>query len=159
MNLAVPPAPLPPSLSPAVPPRAARLSHAALLPFVLGAVLAWLVWPEVREYVLLGLSAYAGLALALLAGIHWGLAMRRPAGTGRQGGVHWAWPAGLTAGAWVALVMQPHAGLVLEGVLLGLSYLVDRRAYPAAGLSHWLTLRFRLSVVAAASCFLAAAGA
>jgi hypothetical protein len=58
----------------------------------------------------------------------------------------------------VALVMPPHAGLVLEGVLLALSYLVDRRAYPAEGLSHWLTLRFRMSVVASASCFLAAAG-
>lgn len=158
MNLAVPPAPLPSPVSPAVPPRAARLSQAALLPFVLGAVLAWLVWPEVREYVLLALSAYAGLALGLLAGIHWGLAMRRAGSHASGVGVHWAWPAGLTAGAWVALVMPPHAGLVLEGVLLALSYLVDRRAYPAEGLSHWLTLRFRMSVVASASCFLAAAG-
>jgi hypothetical protein len=65
----------------------------------------------------------------------------------------------LTAGAWVALVMPPHAGLVLQGVLLAASYAVDRRAYPALGLAHWLTLRFRLSVVAAACCFLAAAGA
>lgn len=155
MNLAMPPAPLPSPVPPAVPSRAARLSQAALLPFVLGAVLVWLVWPEVRDYVVLGLSAYAGLALGLLAGIHWGLTMRRPAG--HTGGVHWTWPAGLVAGTWVALVMPPHAGLVLEGVLLAASYAVDRRAYPAEGLGHWLTLRFRLSVVGAACCFLAAA--
>jgi hypothetical protein len=158
MNLAVPPVS---TVSPAaVPPRAARLSHAALAPFVLGALLVWLVWPDVREVVALGLSAYAGLALGLLAGIHWGLAMRG-SGTqpGVQRGVHWAWPVALTAGAWVALVMPPHAGLVLQGVLLAASYAVDRRAYPALGLAHWLTLRFRLSVVAAACCFLAAAGA
>lgn len=153
MNLAVPPVATASSV--AVPPRAARLSHAALVPFVLGALLVWLVWPDVREVVALGLSAYAGLALGLLAGIHWGLAMRG----GTQPGAHWAWPVALTAGAWVALVMPPHAGLVLQGVLLAASYAVDRRAYPALGLAHWLTLRFRLSVVAAACCFLAAAGA
>lgn len=154
MNLAVPPAAIVPSA--AVSPRARHLSHAALMPFVLGALLVWLVWPDVREVVALGLSAYAGLALALLAGIHWGLAMQRG---DTQAGAHWTWPVALTAGAWVALVMPPHAGLVLQGVLLAASYAVDRRAYPALGVAHWLTLRFRLSLVAAACCFLAAAGA
>jgi hypothetical protein len=154
MNAAVPPALGPTSIA-TVPPHAARLSQAALLPFVLGALLVWLVRPDARDYVALGLSAYAGLALGLLAGLHWGLAMRRP--PSEPAGVHWAWPAALTAAAWVALVMPPHAGLVLEGVLLAASYFVDRRAYPAAGLSHWLTLRFRLSGVAALCCFLAAA--
>ena len=59
---------------------------------------------------------------------------------------------------WVAVMMPPHAGLVLHGVLLVVCYLVDRRVYPVQGAAHWLTLRFRLSSVAALSCFLAAAG-
>jgi hypothetical protein len=36
---------------------------------------------------------------------------------------------------------------------------VDRRLYSLHGLARWLTLRFRLSAVAAVSCFLGAAGA
>jgi hypothetical protein len=73
--------------SPGVPLPASRLAYAGLLPFVVGAVLSWAVRDDARDYVMLGLSAYAGLVVAFLAGIHWGLAMR-------QGGVlSWGWPA------------------------------------------------------------------
>jgi hypothetical protein len=61
--------------------------------------------------------------------------------------------------AWVSVVMPPASGLVIQAVLLIACYLIDRRVYPAAGLSKWLTLRFRLTAVAALSCFLAAAQA
>jgi hypothetical protein len=37
-------------------------------------------------------------------------------------------------------------------------YLVDRRTYPLFGAAAWLTLRFRLTVVASLSCFVGAAG-
>ena len=37
-------------------------------------------------------------------------------------------------------------------------YLVDRKVYPVQGVGAWLTLRFRLSVVASLSCFVGAAG-
>ncbi len=37
-------------------------------------------------------------------------------------------------------------------------YLMDRRLYPLLGVADWLTLRFRLTLVASLSCFLAAAG-
>jgi hypothetical protein len=40
--------------------------------------------------------------------------------------------------------------------VLLLCYAVDRKRYPELGLSAWLTLRFRLSAVAALSCFVAA---
>jgi hypothetical protein len=43
--------------------------------------------------------------------------------------------------------------------MLAVCYAVDRRVYPLHGLTRWLTLRFRLSAVAALSCFLGAAGA
>ena len=60
--------------------------------------------------------------------------------------------------AGIAVIMHAYAGLVVLGAMLVVCYLVDRRVYVANGLGHWLTLRFRLSVVAALSCFLGAAG-
>ena len=51
--------------------------------------------------------------------------------------------------AWVAMALTTYA------VLLA-CYLVDRKLYPPANLSRWLTLRWRLSAVAALSCFVAA---
>ena len=60
--------------------------------------------------------------------------------------------------AWIAVIMPPYAGLVLHGLMLLVCYAVDRRVYPVQGAAHWLTLRFRLSTVAALSCFLGAAG-
>ena len=64
-------------------------------------------------------------------------------------------PVALAAGWRTALLT---AACVAFGVLLVVCYLVDRRVYPVQGAAHWLTLRFRLSSVAALSCFLAAAG-
>jgi TRAP-type mannitol/chloroaromatic compound transport system substrate-binding protein len=51
--------------------------------------------------------------------------------------------------AWPAVLMPAHAGLVLLGLMLVVSYLVDRRSYPRLGAAPWLVLRFRLSAVAA----------
>lgn len=145
-----PPAGLPPEL----PRWAIRLGHAGLLPFVLGAALVWLVWPEAHPYVTLGLSAYAALVVSFLGGIHWGVAF----GQSQPEPGLFAWGVVPSLLAWVAVMMPPSAGLVLGGVVLLLCYAVDRRVYPQHGLQRWLTLRFRLSTVAALSCFLAAAG-
>lgn len=60
--------------------------------------------------------------------------------------------------AWVAVVMPAYAGLVVHGVMLVVCYLVDRKVYPRHGIGAWLTLRFRLTAVAALSCFIGAAG-
>jgi len=57
----------------------------------------------------------------------------------------------------VAVVMPPYAGLALIGFVLIACYLIDRKLYPAMGTAGWLTLRFRLTVVASLCCFLAAA--
>jgi hypothetical protein len=136
-------------------PLAWRLGHAGLLPFAGGALLLWLVRPDVHPYVALALSGYAAVILSFLGGIHWGLAMRAasPAPT------PWlVWGIVPSLVAWVAVVMPPNAGLVIHGLMLLVCYLVDRRIYPAAGAAPWLTLRFRLSAVAAVSCFVGAAG-
>ena len=134
---------------------AVRLGHAGLVPFVLGALLALLVRVDVLPYVVLSLSVYAGLIVSFLGGIHWGILMvARDAAPRRL-----VWAVLPSLFAWVSVVMPPHAGLVIQALLLIVCYLVDRRVYPVYGLSKWLTLRFRLTLVASMSCFMAAAAA
>lgn len=131
-----------------------RLGYLGLLPFVLGAALVWIVRADVHAYVALALSTYAALILSFLGAIHWGLAMRQPAGHPSV----WIWGVVPALVAWPTAVMPPDAGLVVHGLMLLVCYAVDRRLYPAQGVSVWLTLRFRLSTVAALACFLGAAG-
>jgi len=143
-------------LSPsAVPPGARRVAHAGLLPFALSTLLVWIVRPEALPYVAHALVAYAAVAASLLAGVHWGVAMRR----GETAPRRYAMPAALALGAWLGLMLRPDAGLVLQGALLVAGYLVDRKRYPEDGLAHWLTLRFRFSAVGALCCFISAANA
>ncbi|MED5619472.1 DUF3429 domain-containing protein [Ideonella sp. BN130291] len=144
---------LPPPLS--VPPLARRWVYAGLVPFVLSALLIWLVWPDARPYVTQALCAYAAVVVALLGGVHWGLAMRHSDAPARL----LASGAAFALLAWAGVMMRPDAGLVVQGVLLVAGYLVDRKLYPAEGLAAWLTLRFRFSAVAAFSCFIGAANA
>jgi hypothetical protein len=47
--------------------------------------------------------------------------------------------------------------VVAAAALLLLCYAVDRSVYPAHGLLAWLGFRWRLSLAAATSCFVAAA--
>lgn len=143
-----------PSL-PDVPSGARRVAYAGLVPFVMSALLIWIVRPEVLPYVTHALTAYAGVVVSLLAGAQWGLSMRRQDVPPKR----YAVAAAIAMGAWVGLVMRPDAGLVLQGAMLVAGYLVDRRLYPAEGLQPWLTLRFRFSAVAALCCFIGAANA
>lgn len=133
---------------------ALRLGYSGLIPFVTGAVLVWLVRPEAHPYVTLGLSAYAALIICFLGGIHWGMAMRMDVPPPSM----FVWGMLPSVPAWAAVMMPPSAGLVIHGVMLVACYLVDRHVYPQHGMARWLTMRFRLSTVAALSCFLGAAG-
>ena len=139
----------------AIPPRGAmRLGYAGLLPFAFGAALVWFVRPDARVHVLNALAAYAALIASFLGGIHWGLGCR----SAPPDAARFVWAIMPSLLAWLAVLMPSVAGLVVLGTLLVLCYLVDRKVYPAHGLAAWLTLRFRLTVVAALSCFLGAAG-
>lgn len=131
------------------------LGHLGLLPFVLGAALVWVVNAQAHPHALQALSAYAAVIVSFLGGIHWGLGFRLSAPPASL----FVWGVLPSLVAWAAVLMPAGAGLVLHGVMLVLCYLVDRKVYPAHGLSRWLTLRFRLSSVAALCCFLGAAGA
>lgn len=135
-------------------PVAARLAYAGLSPFVLGALLVWLVRPDAHPYVVDALAKYAALIVSFLAGAQWGLAMRQTVPSPTP----FAWSALFTFVAWIAVVMPAYAGLVLQGLALIGCYLIDRKGYASAGAAAWLTLRFRLTALAALCCFLAAAG-
>lgn len=143
-----------PSYTPPLTDTARRLGHLGLLPFALGAGLVWVVNPEAHPYAALALAAYAATIVAFLGGIHWGLAFRSSAPPASL----FVWGVVPSLVAWLSVMMPASAGLVVQGLMLVVCYLVDRRVYPQQGVAHWLTLRFRLSMVAALCCFLGAAG-
>ena len=138
------------------------LGHAGLLPFVLLAALLWLVKVDLQTWVAIALAAYASLIASFLGGIHWGIGWM----AGRQAGAatqahhaqrnHFLWGIVPSLLAWPGLLMPPFAGLAWLGFVLVLCYLADRTLYTRAGLKDWLTLRFRLTAVAALSCFIGA---
>lgn len=159
--------PLPPASHPTRPPTPvpqliAALGHAGLIPFAGLALLAWVVNEQALPYVALTLVAYAALIASFLGGLHWGVAWLNEVGAlsprldEAATRHHLVWGVVPTLLAWPGVLMPAYAALPWLGCLLVACYLMDRRLYAVAGLSHWLTLRFRLSAGAALCCFLAA---
>jgi hypothetical protein len=139
-------------------PVALRLGYAGLAPFVIGALLTMLIPADLHEgavldFVFHGLMAYAAAIVSFLGGIQWGLGMRSSV----PSPVPFAWGVAPSLLAWFAMLLPAHAGLVIAGLSLVACYLVDRRSYPGHGMAGWMTLRFRLTLVASLCCFLAAA--
>lgn len=140
------------------------LGYAGLIPFVLLAALLWLIRTDLQHWVAMALAGYGALIASFMGGVHWGVAWlaarhasaqgERPHHAQRQ---HLLWGVVPSLLAWPGVLMPPFAGLAWLGFLLVLCYAVDRKLYAYAGLQHWLTLRFRLSTVAALSCFVGAA--
>jgi hypothetical protein len=144
-------------LNPAVDPHRLpeRLAYAGLLPFVLGSALVWLIdSPEPHAFVVVAMSTYAALVISFLGGIHWGLSFLQRGAAGSS----WVWGVSASLLGWFGALLQGHAGLAVHGAVLIACYVMDRRFYPTLGAASWLTMRFRLSAVAALCCFLAAAG-
>lgn len=156
--------------SPATPPDALEdaqdrgliqvLGYAGLIPFTGLALLLWVVDPALQAWVAMALAAYAALIVSFLGGVHWGLGwlggFRVSASSPHSQRHHFLWGITLSLLAWPGVLMPPFAGLAWLGFVLVLSYLADRTLYARAGLQRWLTLRFRLSTVAALSCFIGA---
>lgn len=132
-----------------------NLGYAGLIPLVGLALLIWLVARDLQAWVALALASYAALITSFLGGIHWGIGWSQLA-RATDAKVHFVWGVVPSLMAWPGLVMPPYAGLAWLGLVLIVCYLVDRRLYAQAGLGAWLTLRFRLSAVAALSCFIGA---
>ena len=141
------------------------LGHGGLIPFGLLALTVWLVSGDLQAWVAMALVAYAALIVSFLGGIHWGIGWqaglrdlqdkRTPRALHAQRR-HFLWGFVPSLLAWPGVLMPAFAGLAWLGVLLIICYLADRALYPRAGLQKWLNLRFRLSAVAALSCFIGA---
>lgn len=130
---------------------AARLGYAGALLFVALAAATWWAPATYRTQAAFALLAYGATVASFLGAIHWGLAMRGPL-TPQPGPFVWGVFPSLVA--WVALLMPLAQGLVTMALLLGICLAVDRRSYPAYGLSGWLAMRLHLTLVATA-CLLA----
>jgi|APCry1669189733_1035249.scaffolds.fasta_scaffold22605_2 hypothetical protein len=130
-----------------------RLGYGGLIPFVVLALLLWIVTPEAHPYVALALSGYAATITSFLGGIHWGIGLRHNA---PQRTFHMVWGVVPSLVSWVAVIMPAYAGLPVFGLLLIACYLVDRKTWPEAGLREWMTMRFRLTVVSTLACLLGA---
>lgn len=138
-------------------PLANRLGYAGLIPFVGLALLLWLVKAELHPFVATALLCYGAVIASFLGGIHWGIAFSMAPDQGDAAKNHLLWSVALSCLAWIAVIMPAYAGLPLLGLIFVASYLVDRKWWPQAGLGAWLTLRFRLSSLAALSCLFGAA--
>ena len=143
---------------------ARKLGYAGLIPFVGGTLFIWLLADREDSqpfmFMVRALSTYAALVAAFLGGIPWGLVMKTTptsdAGSTPVSRALWT-GIGYSLAAWIGVLMPPHAGLAWLGGLLIVCYVLDRRRYPELEASGWLTLRFRLSMVASLCCLLAAA--
>lgn len=134
------------------------LGHAGLVPFVLLALLIWLVTPDLHPFVAMALAGYGATIVSFLGGIHWGIGLRYAATQQESHAFHLVWGVVPPLLAWVAVLMPAYAGLPLLGLVLVGCYAVDHKTWADAGLAHWLPLRLRLTVVATLSCVFAAAG-
>ena len=130
-----------------------QLGYAGLLPFAGLAALLWVVNADLLPFVAVALTGYTAVIVSFLGGIHWGIGFLRAPAAPR---FHFAWGVVPSLLAWLALLMPAYAALPLLGLVLVVCYAVDRKTYPAAGLSRWLPLRLRLTVVATLSCVLGA---
>jgi len=130
-----------------------RLGYSGALPFVVLAILLWLIDEELHPFVSIALASYGAVIVSFLGGIHWGIAFIK--NTAHQK-LHLIWGIGLSLLAWLAVLMPAFSGLPFLGFLLITAYLVDRKFYPHAGIKHWLTLRFRLTIISSIACFIAA---
>ena len=131
------------------------LGYGGLIPFVGLALAVWLQDPPDRARSLLALQGYGATILSFLGAIHWGLVMREASGQ-PTGWLVWGVTPSLVA--WVALLLNPAAGLWLIAAGLWACFVVDRMTYPKFGVRVWLPMRLVLTMVASLSCIAGAMG-
>ena len=134
-----------------------QLAYAGLVPFVGMAVLMWLIDADLHPFVTLAMAGYGAAIVSFLGGIHWGIGFKNVARMHNAPLFNFGWGVVPSLLAWIAITMPAYAGLPLLALLLVACYLVDRKTWPEAGLREWMTMRFRLTVVATLACFLGAA--
>ena len=131
------------------------LGYGGLIPFVGLALAIWLLDPADRAGSSTALLGYGATILSFLGAIHWGFAMRDASAQTRSLLVWGVIPSLI---AWVALLLNPVAGLYLIATGLWGCFAVDRVVYPRVGVHTWLLMRLVLTLVASLSCVAGAMG-
>ncbi len=129
----------PSSVSHAIPSSAAMLGYAGLIPFA-GAALAAALLPAQRGEAVFVLLAYGAVILSFLGAVHWGQAIGQAINSGTPGGPNprtLVWSVTPALLGWVALMIAPAPGLVLEMIGFGLCFAVDRTAVGEGRLPGW----------------------
>lgn len=137
-----------------LPPHAATLGYAGLLPFALLTAGLWIVAaPELQSVLLRALLAYGAVILTFLGAVHWGIVLARPGSRDASVLAVGVLPS-LVAAA--SLVLSPERALVTQ--LLGFAgvWLYEHRVLGEAFLGKpYLDLR-RMLTFGVVACLLAA---
>ena len=99
--------------SPSADPPSRLLGYAGLLPFAGAAALAVLGPPSWRASALAALVAYGAVILSFLGAVHWGIALRAPAGEAPAAGPRLGLGVAPALVAWIALLLPTRPGLAL----------------------------------------------
>jgi Protein of unknown function (DUF3429) len=132
---------------------ARRLGYGGLIPFVGLTAALWITRPGEWSFASAALLGYSAIIASFLGAIHWGLLMR-PSAAQPLPALMWGVTPGLLG--WVALLLDPAAGLALIAMLLWVCFAVDRVLYPRYQLQAWLPMRLWLTLTASSSCLAAA---
>lgn len=141
-----------PKLLPDVPPAAAWLTLAGIVPFAAAALGSFLSGP-LGPFAASALLAYGAVILSFLGGLHWGLAIARAEPSFARLGL------GVVPSlvGWTALLLGGRPGLLLLALAFLLVFLLDRRLTRNGMAPPWF-MKLRLPPTAAAVlCLLAAA--
>jgi hypothetical protein len=136
-----------------LPPGAAALGYAGLLPFVAGALGIALLDGELRAFAARALLAYGAVILSFLGAVHWGSELART-----ERGAAGRLVAGVlpSLAGWVALLLPQRHGLALLVAALAAFWLYEHRVLGASRLpTGYLGLRRNLTL---AACSLLALG-
>ena len=131
------------------------LGYSGLIPFVALALSIWLLDPPDRLRSATALLAYGASILSFLGAIHWGLVMCQTTSQSKNLLVWGVIPSLL---AWIALLINPIAGLYLVAAGLWACFAVDWVIYSRVGVQMWLPMRLVLTTVASLSCIAGAIG-
>ena len=130
------------------------LGYAGLLPFVVLATATWVAEAGPRAFAALALAGYGAVIASFLGAIHWGLVMREAS---KQSPALLGWGVMPSLLAWVSLMLNPAASLLLMAGVLWACFAVDRVVYPRFQAQAWLPMRLALTCIASASCVAGAA--
>ncbi|MBK8015578.1 MAG: DUF3429 domain-containing protein [Betaproteobacteria bacterium] len=148
--------PLPPDRVP-VPAVPLWLGAGGLVPFVLLAGALWVVPAEFHPVIHDWLRTYAAVILSFIGAIHWGIAMTHRDMADADRSVVMGWSIVPALVAWVGLLMQLRAGIVLTAAMFVVHYSMDRQLASRFPLPGWyLPLRRGLTVVVVACMAVAA---